>query len=513
MSFRSEKEQYNAHVGRVARGAGISFLGQGVWRASNYATLVALAWMYGPAQLGFYVLGITLIEMSNVLSQLGMDNGVVRYVAHYQAQGDISRVRGTILLALWGTLALSVVLMCLLFFSAGFLADKVFGEPSLETVFKVFSASLPVLTLMNMALFATQGFQTVKQTTYVREILQPLMNFVLIIVFYLLGAQILGAAVAYVVSMLVGSLLALYYLKQVFPRLVDWENPAKFEARALFNASWPLTIFSFTQRINSWTSVLVLGIFTTASVVGIYNAAARLAELSVLMLFAFNGIFSPMVAALYGRGQMDDLGRLYQDVSKWVFTGALAVSLVTVVLVEDILAILGPEFVAGWVVLVVIAGAQLFNSSVGPTQRVLAMTHHQKVLMLATAGSALVGVALNFALIPIFGILGAAMATAAAIVLANVVTLLYVRRLLRVWPYSRRYAKPVVAGILAAIGVYLGKLAFPLLPAIPTVLIFAPVFLIGFVVLLLALGLSPSDRQLFRALWPKVGHISGRRVD
>ena len=78
MSTHPEKEHYDAHVNRIARGAGISFVGQGLGRIFTYATQVALAWMYGPAQLGFYVLAITLVELTNVLSQFGMDSGVVR---------------------------------------------------------------------------------------------------------------------------------------------------------------------------------------------------------------------------------------------------------------------------------------------------------------------------------------------------------------------------------------------------------------------------------------------------
>ena len=92
----------------------MSSIGQGVSRLLGYATQVALAWLYGPVQLGFYVLGVTLVQITNILSQFGMDNGVVRYVAHYQAEGDARRMRGTVLQALAVTFVLSVVLSSVL---------------------------------------------------------------------------------------------------------------------------------------------------------------------------------------------------------------------------------------------------------------------------------------------------------------------------------------------------------------------------------------------------------------
>ena len=187
MSTPSRDEQYDAYVGRIARGVGVSSLGQGVSRLLGYATQVAMARLYGPAQLGFYVLGITLVQIISVLSQFGMDNGVVRYVAHYDAEGDARRVRGTILQALLVTFALSVALSVLMFLGAGFLANGIFGEPFLETVFAALSVSVPFFTLMSMALWATQGFQTVKYATYVQYVVRPLSNHVLIAVFYLFG--------------------------------------------------------------------------------------------------------------------------------------------------------------------------------------------------------------------------------------------------------------------------------------------------------------------------------------
>ena len=62
--------------------------------------------------------------------------------------------------------------------------------------------------------------------------------------------------------------------------------------------------------------------------------------------------------------------------------------------------------------IVIIAAAQLFSSSVGPTARVLAMTGHQRMVMFATLGSAVAAAALNLLLVPLFGIFGAAAATA-----------------------------------------------------------------------------------------------------
>ena len=247
----------------------------------------------------------------------------MRYVSQHRVSGDDSRTKGIIAQALLTTVALSVLLASALFFGAGLLAQGLFDIPALEPVLKVFSLSLPFLTLMTMAFWAVEGFQMVESSVWVREVVQLLVNLVLIVVFYLLGAQVLGAAVAYVISMVVCSVLAVVYLRKIFPQIADREVPAVFESRALFRVSVPMIVANVARKMDTWTSTLVIGVFATAGAVGIYNSAARTAVLGSLVLVAFNSIFSPMVAELHQRGLMQDLDVLYKDVSRWVFTFGL----------------------------------------------------------------------------------------------------------------------------------------------------------------------------------------------
>lgn len=504
MSESPQQERYEVHVGRMARGAGISSFGQGVNMVLGYATQIALARMYGPALLGLYVLGMTVVQVANLLAQLGMNHGAMRYVAYYQARSDIARVRGAILMALWVTFALSLAFTILMFFGAGFLAEAVFSKPSLKIVIRAFSVSLPFFTVMGIALWATKGFQTMKYDAYVRQILRPLLNFVGIVIFYLLGAQLLGAVTAYFLSVALGAAFALYYLRRLSSKLLGQDIPPRFESRELLSFSLPMMVINFAQGMNSWSVIAVLGAFATAESVGIFNVAARTATLSSLVLTAFGGIFSPMVSGLYSRSRLEELSSLYRDVSRWIFTGGFAIFLITVLLAGDIMAVFGPEFVSGWSVMIVIAGGWLYSSSTGPSGRLLEMTGYQRIVMLTLLGSTASTLVLAIALVPRYGIMGAGVAVATGLIMSNTVILFFVKRRLGLWPYSRRHLKPFTAGLLAAVGTYLVKLALPLSTGIPTLLVIAPLFAACFVVLILALGLSPSDRQFVSGLWQAV---------
>lgn len=502
--------QDDTYVARVARGAGISTAGQGAGRVLGYATQSALARGLGRESFGLYTLGVAVVTAAQIISQFGLDNGVVRYVAHYRAQGDTARVRGTILQAVGLTFAFSLVVAVAIFFGAGTIAG--FFDPDLEPVVRAFAFAVPFFALMSIICWATQGFQTVAYATYTQQILRPLIYLLLVIGVYFVGASLAGVVAAYVISMALGVLIGLFFLRRLFPPLLNFRTRPKFETRALFGVSVPMSVSRATQYANNWTAILVLGIFQPAGVVGLFQAAFRTATFATLVRFAFNGIFSPIISNLHAQENTEDLGRLYKDVTRWTFTGAFAIFLLIVLLTSEILTVFGgKEYAAGATALIIVAFAQLFSTSVGPANRMLAMTDNQTVLMIITTIGALTGVAVCFALIPDFGMIGAAIGAAAAILTENTATLIFVRRRLGFWPYNLVFWKPLAAGLLAAALAYAVKVLLALPGLLLTVGAVAAVFGISFLALLLLFGLNDTDRE-FLGAFRDVALRSLRRV-
>jgi O-antigen/teichoic acid export membrane protein len=260
-----------------------------------------------------------------------------------------------------------------------------------------------------------------------------------------------------------------------------------------------MSITTGAQYLNTWSAVWIMGTFAAAGPVGIFTAAARTATLSTIVRFAFSGIFSPIISSFYARGELEDLGRLYKDVSRWIFTGAFAIFLPILLLSKELLAIFGPAFTAGWTALIIVAAAQLYSSSVGPTPRMLAMTGNQNLAMVATAAAALVGLGASFALVPGLGMLGAALGMASAIITENTATMLAVKRRLGFWPYNWSWLKPLAAGLLSAAAAYLAGVVLPLPGILATIAVVGAVFGVGYLVLLLLLGLNETDREFLGA--------------
>jgi len=513
----------DTNVAKVARGAGISTAGQGIGKLLAFATQPVLARLLGVQFYGFYTAGVALINGLQILSRFGMENGVVRYVAHYREHEDAARVRGTIVMALLFPIALSVVLSAVLFFGAGFLADSGWLKENGATmvgVLRAFAFVLPFFVFMSMTAWATQGFQTVTYAAYIQQLIRPGLFLVFVGVCYVLGARVVGVIAAYALAMFLAGLAGLYYLRKLFPDLFDRRAHTAFETKALFGVSVPMSITQGAQYLNNFSAILILGVFAAGAPVGIFNAAARTATFLTAVRFAFSGIFSPIISGLYARQDLDEMGRLYKDVSRWIFTGAFALFLVIVVFAPEVMGIFGSAFGAGVAALIIVAVAQLYSSSVGPAPRMLAMTGNQNFAMIATSVAAITGVIVSFILIPRFEVLGAALGMATAIIVENTGTMSAVKWRLGYWPVNLMWLKPLTAGAIAGTVTYLLKITLPLdamfafLPvpvSVPTIMVLGGFLGVLFLGLLWLFGFSETDKEFLDTFWKVARRALPRR--
>ena len=296
----------------------------------------------------------------------------------------------------------------------------------------------------------------------------------------------------------------------VLPDLFDRRAQIRFETRALFGVSIPMSVTQGAQYLDNFSAVLILTVFAPGTPVALFYAAVRTATFLTVVRFAFSGIFSPIISGLHARQDTEEMGRLYKDVSRWIFTGALALFLVLVVFAPEVMGIFGKAFGAGVAALIIVAIAQLYSSSVGPAPRMLAMTGNQNYAMIATSVAAITGVIVSLILIPRFEVMGAAVGMATAIILENTGTMSAVKWRLGYWPVNFMWIKPLTAGAVAGVVTYLLKVTLPLdaifgfLPvpvAIPTVMVLGGFLGVLFFGLLWLLGFSETDKEFLGTFW------------
>ena len=167
---------------------------------------------------------------------------------------------------------------------------------------------------------------------------------------------------------------------------------------------------------------------------GIYAVASRFAMLISFGLKSVNAIMAPLISQLHATGRMPELQRLVSRSARMIFVFTVTACAALFLGGEWALGLFGDEFRAGNDVLRLLLLSQAVNALPGSVGHLLTMTGSQRLAAWIAGSGALANVVLNIVLIPLWGIVGAAVATAVSTVGWNVAAVIAVRRRLGVNP-------------------------------------------------------------------------------
>jgi O-antigen/teichoic acid export membrane protein len=202
----------------------------------------------------------------------------------------------------------------------------------------------------------------------------------------------------------------------------------KLSSKQFIQFSSPMMLSSLMLYLLNWTDIFMLGFMRTSSEVGIYNLAYKLGSLGMLIIISMNVVLAPKISELYKLNKISELHSTIKKTTKVVILLTIPIVVFLISFSEFILSVFGNSFVEGKTALVIIAVGVLLNVLTGNVDQILNMTNNQRVLKNITVFSFGINVALNFFLIPKFGINGAASASLITNVVFNISCLLVIKK-------------------------------------------------------------------------------------
>ena len=217
-------------------------------------------------------------------------------------------------------------------------------------------------------------------------------------------------------------------------------------------------------------------------------------------------IFLPVATELYGQNRIDDLRNAYRAVTKWVFTLTLPIFLLMALFSESIILIIfGAEYVSGALVLSILTTGFFIDAATGPVGNITQIYGRTKINMVCGFIGAGTNFTLNFLLIPVYGLKGAAIATASSYILMKIALLISVYRIAGMQPYKMSYLKPLFASIIAVLTVYVLTDYFLGVSFLILVVMFFVFLLLYFFLLLLFKSFEEEDLMIMRAVDERLG--------
>jgi O-antigen/teichoic acid export membrane protein len=497
---------FSRNLGQIFRQSTVFFLGTLFTMGAGYLVKIYVARVLGAELLGVYALGMTMVNFVQTAGMLGLHGTAPRFVSVYNSTGKFDELRGYLTRSTGAIVFLNLVWSIGLVLSGSWIARHLYHAPDLAQYVPLF-AVLAVLGAINV--FYCQvlaGFKDIARRTVITNFVGSPLVIALTVMLLALGTGMWGYLGAQIASSVVVVTLLVSAAWRLTPRearfslaTVPLLGP---EVKSMALAFLGMGVLEF---LVSQADKILLGLYLNPRIVGIYVLASTLSAFIPMVLQSVNQIFAPVIADLHAQGRRDVLQKLFQALTKWVFGLTFPLACVMIVFAARLMRIFGVDFESGWPVLVIGAVGQLVNCGVGSVGYLLLMSGNQKRLIKVQFAMTVVSVMTNITLIPVLGIVGAALASAGVNVGGNLWNLYEVRKALGISPYNRSYFALAIPGMSALLAILLVRYSTG--SSANTWFLVALAILLGYAVfggLAAAYALDADDRVFARGVWSQL---------
>lgn len=420
---------------QLLRGGVGSLVIKAAHAALAFALAVVLARTLGPEGYGTYSFALAIIMLSAIPAQVGVPQLIIRETAKAQANGNYGLMRG---LWRWSNLAVVMLSALALVAVAGMVGlTEVGGDGARVATLTVGIALIPIIALANVRGACLRGLRKVVQGQLPESIIRPalLLCLVLVLSNWFVEDEFTPqmAMAFYVFAAIFAFIIGAWLLRRSWPAELGERPVPEYQSTAWRKAVIPLGLISGLHLVNSYADLIILGLFRPDDEVGIYRAVSQLALLIIFGLQAINQVLHPHFARLYANGDKDRLQRLVTMSARAILAMASLPFLAFLFFGENVLSLaFGSEYALGAAPLAILALGQLANAAFGSVGALLNMTGHERDTMRGMLIAMGINVALNFVVVPPFGMNGAAIATAISYLVWNAVLRYYVHRRLSI---------------------------------------------------------------------------------
>lgn len=387
---------------------------------------IFLARTIGAEGLGIINLSNRIVSVMLVLGLFGMSKVIIKEVAIAHNKKDLEHIGNVMHSAYWLNGLITISLSILLILASPWVASSIFEEPKLT--YPLIIAFVVMTPQVFSRIFSSGliGFRKIWQSNLVDQALSICLTSVLVFVTWLFVQELSVNMVAtcYAIGRVCVTLSVGLFWKKIYKNNVS----SKKIFEKLLKTAKPLFLISIAGIVINSSDIIILGFFSEAKDVGIYVVSARIALLTSVLLQISNSALSPKIAALYAENNIKSLEEMIKRITKGLFFIGLFVFLFFIFSGNWILSIWGEEFEEAYWILIILGFGQLVNLTTGAVGIILIMTGHEKTQRNISICFMMVFLILSFTIIPIYGALGASIASATTVVGINITKLIYVKK-------------------------------------------------------------------------------------
>ncbi len=397
-----------------------------------------------PRYVGEEVLGFTqwLIELASLfimLASFASNVAIIRFFPYFK---DKSREHGGFFGFIFFLRTIGILFTALLLFLAkGFILDIYSTEASqhyIETYYPLLIAVLAFTCYMELFEYYLAALMRPRIPTFIRDVFSRLTAMALILLYHFQFISLEEFIILYAwrFGLNVLGLIAFTYFIGELHLKVGFSIFRSPFFKQIASYSFYSIFATIGSKITTKIDILMIPSLLNFAMGGIYVVFSFFASVILIPYQGISKIVTPILADAWTREAFDEIRVLYSRTALDTFAAGMLVFVGITINLDNIVAILGPQFETGKYVAVFLGIGQLSSAANGYNGMLINFSPHFRYDLYFKIITAVLTVITNYIFISAFGITGAAAATALTIILVNVFIQVFLYRHYQMHPFS-----------------------------------------------------------------------------
>jgi O-antigen/teichoic acid export membrane protein len=406
--------------------AAVTLIGAAAGAVLTMGNEVLAARFLGVSTYGLYALALMLAKSCEIIAEFGVPLSLLHYLPVDLSRGDRGTALGTIVGSLPLPIAIGSGFALALLFSSDAVAAHVLGQPEAGPFLIVLGFAIPLMVIGDVLGNIARGFGRALPYVVIRNLMPQLCALAVLISLMIWGGPQVGVVYGQLFGFFVGTAVGTVFVWGLVGNHIGRLRPV-LRLRRLHGYALPLSLNLIISLGLGWTDLYLLGLLTDASMVGTYRGCMQIVLVFGLVANSCAAALAPVFTVLIAEGRRALLQETYSSAVRLLTLMALPLLLVIMVNAADLLRVLGPDFSVGAPALLLLGCGQFVSVVLSPATVALIIGGRQRLELSNVTIGAVVNLLLNLAFIPLFGLAGAALATASSFVCISTIRCLQVR--------------------------------------------------------------------------------------
>lgn len=386
---------------------------------AHFILRIVLGRELGPEGLGVYTLAFTIYLFGMQFAAFGIGSALTKYIAEFL--DDQVAIRSYVSSGMTSSIVTGALIGVVLFFLAPYIALSFFHVPELEPLIGLTALCYPFIAVQKAVLGTLNGFRRMYLYAFLSITQNVTVVAASIVLVLLFEMGVVGAVIGFVGPTILISALSPVLIRDCIRLDAPLWDSAALRATTIFG--FYVVLGNSIGFLNTQVDSILIGYYLDPAEVGIYAVAVLLAQTLTLIPSAVQQVTAPVMATLYGKGDIEGIRRLfYSTLKRNLLISVGSATLIAISGPYLIALLFTEEYLISYIPLQILLLGYAIGASFGAVGATLSSIGKVHIPFRISAVCGVMNVILNILLIPLFGISGAALATAVTMIASFVIT-------------------------------------------------------------------------------------------